>query len=85
MYFTAYTPLFPYEVTMRMIPNFRPRGHGIYVFIRSDTKEDTECTLCYYYRRGRRDLPSCPFIYCMIKVNRSDPDRCLFISETIQF
>ena len=40
MYFTAYTPIFPYEVTMRMIPNFLPRGHGMYVIIRSETKEE---------------------------------------------
>lgn len=46
MYFTAYTPIFPYEVTMRMIPNFFPRGHGMYVYIPCQTKEDTGCDLC---------------------------------------
>ena len=42
MYFSAYTPIFPYEVMMRMIPNFLPRGHGMYIIIHSETKEDTE-------------------------------------------
>ncbi len=67
MYFTAYTPIFPYEVTMRMIPNFLPRGHGRYVIIRSETKEETECDLCCYYRRKKCDLPTCPFIREKIK------------------
>ena len=44
MYFTAYTPIFPYEVMMRMIPNFLPalptrEDKGMYVFIHSETKE----------------------------------------------
>lgn len=67
MYFTVYTPIFPYEVTMQMIPNFLPRGHGMYVFIRSDTKEETECGLCCYYKRKKCDLPTCPFIQDKIK------------------
>ena len=46
MYFTAYTPIFPYEFMMQMIPNFLPRGHGMYVIVRSETKEETECDLC---------------------------------------
>ena len=67
MYFTAYTPIFPYEVTMQMIPNFLPRGHGMYVIIRSESKEETECDLCCYYRRKKCDLPTCPFIWEKIK------------------
>lgn len=67
MYFTAYTPIFPYEVTMRMIPNFLPRGHGMYVIIRSETKEETECDFCCYYKRKKCDLPTCPFIRDKIK------------------
>ena len=67
MYFTAYTPIFPYEVTMQMIPNFLPRGHGMYVIIRSETKEETDCDLCCYYRRKKCDLPTCPFIPEKIK------------------
>lgn len=67
MYFAAYTPIFPYEVTMRMIPNFLPRGHGMYVIIHSETKEETECDLCCYYRRKKCDLPTCPFIKEKIK------------------
>ena len=67
MYFTAYTPIFPYEVMMRMIPNFLPRGHGMYVIIRSETKEETECDLCCYYRSKKCDLPTCPFICEKIK------------------
>ena len=67
MYFTAYTPIFPYEITMRMIPNFLPRGHGMYVIIHSETKEETECDLCCYYRRKKCDLPICPFIREKIK------------------
>ena len=67
MYFTAYTPIFPYEVTMKMIPNFLPRGHGMYVIVHSETKEETECDLCCYYRRKRCDLPICPFIREKIK------------------
>ena len=67
MYFTAYTPIFPYEVMMRMIPNFLPRGHGMYVFIHSETKEETDCDLCCYYRRKKCDLPTCPFIPEKIK------------------
>jgi len=67
MYFTAFTPIFPYEVMMRMIPNFLPRGHGMYVIIRSETKEETECDLCCYYRRKKCDLHTCPFIREKIK------------------
>ena len=67
MYFTAYTPIFPYEVMMRMIPNFLPRGHGMYVFIHSETKEETDCDLCCYYRRKKCDLSTCPFIREKIK------------------
>ena len=67
MYFTAYMPIFPYEVTMQMIPNFLPRGHGMYVIIRSETKEETECDLYCYYRRKKCDLPTCPFIREKIK------------------
>ena len=67
MYFTADTPIFPYEVMMRMIPNFLPRGHGMYVFIHSKTKEETDCDLCCYYKRKKCDLPSCTFIWEKIK------------------
>ena len=67
MYFSAYTPIFPYEVMMRKIPKFLPRGHGMYVIIHSETKEETECDLCCYYRRKKCDLPTCPFIKEKIK------------------
>ena len=67
MYFTAYTPIFPYEVLMRMILNFLPRGHGMYVFIHSETKEETDCDLCCYYRRKKCGLTTCPFIQDKIK------------------
>ena len=39
----------------------------MYVFIRSETKEETECDLCCYYRRKKCDLPACPFIREKIK------------------
>lgn len=67
MYFTAYTPIFPYEVMMLKIPNFQPRGHGMYVYVHSETKEESECDLCCYYRRKKCDLPTCPFIQEKIK------------------
>jgi len=67
MYFTAYTPIFPYEVTMRMIPNFLPKGRGMYVIIHSETKEETDCDLCCYYRRKKCDLSTCSFIREKIK------------------
>ncbi len=77
MYFTAYTPIFPYEVTMRMIPNFLPRGHGMYVIIRSETKEETECDLCCYYRRKKCDLPTCPFIREKIKFGTATKEQIM--------
>ena len=67
MYFTTYTPIFRYEVMIRMIPNFLPRGHGMYVFIHSETKEETDCDLCCYYKRTKCDLTTCPFIKQKIK------------------
>lgn len=77
MYFTAYTPIFPYEVMMRMIPNFLPRGHGMYVIVRSESKEETECDLCCYYRRKKCDLPTCPFIREKIKFGTATKKQIL--------
>ncbi len=39
----------------------------MYVIVRSETKEETECDLCCYYRRKKCDLPTCPFIREKIK------------------
>ena len=39
----------------------------MYVFIHSETKEETDCDLCCYYRRKECDLTTCPFIQDKIK------------------
>ena len=62
---------------MRMIPNFLPRGHGMYVIVRSESKEETECDLCCYYRRKKCDLPTCPFIREKIKFGTATKKQIL--------
>lgn len=39
----------------------------MYVYVHSETKEESECDLCCYYRRKKCDLPTCPFIQEKIK------------------
>lgn len=39
----------------------------MYVYVHNETKEETECDLCCYYRRKKCDLPTCPFIREKIK------------------
>ena len=39
----------------------------MYVFMRSETKEDTECDLCCYFKRNKCSLDVCPFIKEKIK------------------
>jgi len=39
----------------------------MYVFMRSETKEDTECDLCCYFKRNKCSLDVCPFINEKIK------------------
>lgn len=53
------------ERMMTSIPNFRPRGHGTYVFGRKElTAKDCDCRLCLYYKRKKKGcgLRRCPCI-----------------------
>ena len=34
----------------------------MYIFMRSETKEDTESDLCCYFKRNKCSLDVCPFI-----------------------
>ena len=53
MFNDTYDHIREIERLMKQIPNFRPRGHGVYIFSKFEyTAKDCDCRYCLHYRKG---------------------------------
>ncbi len=53
MFNDTYDHIREIERLMRQIPNFRPRGYGVYIFSKFEyTAKDCDCRYCLHYRKG---------------------------------
>lgn len=59
MLFTQSAEQRAYERMMTAIPNFSPRGHGVYYFRARPTWEDYSCDVCAYQLRNKCQLDHC--------------------------